>query len=261
MKRRIFNLIGYCGVSLLAAGTIFGQAPPGPLPPPAVAVSGADRPVKAPPPPKPRTSIIGAWKLNHDDSDDPGQKMRQAKNSGKANNGNSGPHVGVGIPGVGMGGGGNGRQHPTNAESDADREHMQELLSPGRELTLAQKDPKDPEIDVSDERDRKLTLFTDGRKLEKSKTESYQQVAAHWDDSRLVTDEKTEHGAKMSRTFELSSDGLQLWETVKLTTGKKDYPVTIRYVYDQLNERTAAEADPDAPVLKKRTTTGSATEQ
>ena len=42
-------------------------------------------------------------------------------------------------------GGGGGRQHPTNAESDSDREHLQELLSPGRELTLAQKDPKDPE--------------------------------------------------------------------------------------------------------------------
>jgi hypothetical protein len=257
MMWQMLKEIGFCVVSLVAAGTIFAQAPPGPLPPPAVTVSGADRPMKPPPPPKPRTSIMGAWKLNHDDSDDPGQKMRQAKNNGRGNNGSSGPHVGMGIPGVGMGGG--GRQRPTNAESDADREHLQELLSPSRELTLAQKEPKDPEIDVSDDRDRKLSLFTDGRKLEKSKSESYQQVAAHWDDSRLVTDEKTARGAKMSRTFELSSDGMQLWETVKLTTGKKDYPVTIRYVYDQLNERVAA-ADPDAPVLK-RAPAGKTTEQ
>ena len=233
---------------MLAAGVLFAQAPPGPLPPPAVTVSGADRAVKPPAPPKPRTSILGAWKLNRDDSDDPGQKMRQAKNNGRGSNGSSGPHVGMGIPGVGMGGG--GRQRPTNADSDADREHTQELLSPGRELFVAQKDAKDPEIDVSDERDRKLTMFTDARKLEKSKTESYQQVAAHWDDGRLVTDEKTARGSKMSRTFELSSDGMQLWETVKLTTGKKDFPVTVRYVYDQMNERSV-EVDPDAPVLKR----------
>ena len=246
-------------MNLLAAGILFAQAPPGPLPPPAVTSSGADHPVKPPPPPKPRTSILGAWKLNHDDSDDPGQKMRQAKNNGRGSNGSSGPHVGMGIPGVGMGGGGGGRQHPTNADSDADRDHIQELLSPGRKLTVAQKDPKDPEIDVSDERERKLTIFTDGRKLEKSKTEGYQQVAALWDDGRLVTDEKTARGAKMSRTFELSSDGMQLWETVKLTTGKKDFPVTVRYVYDQMNERSV-EVDPDAPVLK-RAPASSSTEQ
>jgi hypothetical protein len=36
----------------------------------------------------------------------------------------------------------------------------------------------------------------------------------------------------MSRTFELSSDGRQLYETLQMTTGRNNTPLVIRYVYD-----------------------------
>jgi hypothetical protein len=37
----------------------------------------------------------------------------------------------------------------------------------------------------------------------------------------------------MSRTFELSYDSTQLYETVHLTAARRNTPVVIRYVYDQ----------------------------
>jgi hypothetical protein len=36
----------------------------------------------------------------------------------------------------------------------------------------------------------------------------------------------------MSRTFELSSDGRELYETLRMTTGRNNTPFVIRYVYD-----------------------------
>jgi hypothetical protein len=104
-------------------------------------------------------------------------------------------------------------------------------------LTLAQKSAKDPEVDLTDDQNRKRALFTDGRKLQKpdSKDDSYQEIAAHWDGSRVVTDEKSPRGGKMSRTFELSYDGTQLFETLRLTTGRSNTPLDVRYVYDAVS--------------------------
>jgi hypothetical protein len=109
---------------------------------------------------------------------------------------------------------------------------MQEVLTPSRALTLAEA-KRDVEIDVFDDQEHKTALFTDGRKLQKSKDNNNQEIAAHWDGTRLVTDEKTPKGQKMSRTYELSYDGTQLYETLRVTRGRSDSQVSIRYVYDQ----------------------------
>jgi hypothetical protein len=39
----------------------------------------------------------------------------------------------------------------------------------------------------------------------------------------------------MTRSYELSPDGLQLFEDVHLNLGKKNTDVTIHYVYDAVN--------------------------
>lgn len=106
---------------------------------------------------------------------------------------------------------------------------MQNLLRPAKSLNVSM---TGAEVDVLDDHDFKLVLMTDGRKLQKSKDGSYQEIAAKWDGSRLVSDEKDPRGNKMSRTFELSSDGLQLYETLHMTTGRSNSPRVIRYVYD-----------------------------
>ena len=219
-----------------------GQAPAGPLPAaqPQPPSSPDARPQpQAPPPVKPRTSIMGDWKLNADESDDARKKMHDARgaNGGQGGGGRGG--VRMGIPG--MGGGPYGGRRGGGGESDDDRQRMQEVLNPSRSLTVAEA-RKDVEVDVFDDQAHKTAIFTDGRKLQKSKDNTNQEIAAHWDGNRLVTDEKTPSGKKMSRTYELSYDGTQLYETLRLTRGRSDSQISVRYVYDQANTPAAKSA-------------------
>jgi hypothetical protein len=189
---------------------------------------------------QPRTSIFGVWKLDRDDSDDPRKKMQETRGS-QGNGGYGGNRrMGGGYPGGG--GGYGGRRMGSQSESDQDRQRMQELFSPANTLTVAEAQ-KDVEVDLFDEQQRKRALFTDGRKLQKSKDTNYQEIAAHWDDKRLATDEKNPRGGKMSRTYELSYDGTQLYETLHMTIGRNNTPLIIRYVYDQSGGLPAAAAN------------------
>jgi hypothetical protein len=220
------------------------QAPAGPLPaaqPQQPSSRDAQPQAQAPAPQvQPRTSILGAWKLNRDESDDPRKKMQDARSAGGGPGGGGGRGgVRMGIPGMGggpWGGGGGGRRGGGGNESDQDRQQMQEVIEPARALTLAEA-KKDVEIDAFDDQQRKTAIFTDGRKLEKSKDATNREIAAHWDGNRLVTDEKTPSGKKMSRTYELSYDGTQLYETLRLTRGRSGSEVSIRYVYDQADAK------------------------
>jgi len=47
-----------------------------------------------------------------------------------------------------------------------------------------------------------------------------------------VTDEKDPHGNKLSRKYELSPDGRQLYETIHMA-GRSNSAVVIHYVYDE----------------------------
>jgi hypothetical protein len=222
-----------------------GQAPAGPLPAaqPQAPSSPDAQPKEQSAPVKPRTSILGAWKLNRDESDDPRKKMQDSQGPDPGRGGGGGGRGGVrmGIPGMGGGPYGGGRRGGGGGgnESDEDRQRMQEVVNPSRALTVAEA-KKDVEIDVFDDQQRKTAIFTDGRKLEKTKDTTTQEIAAHWDGNRLVTDEKTPKGQKMSRTYELSYDGTQLYETLRLTRGRSNSQVSIRYVYDQADARTAS---------------------
>jgi len=106
---------------------------------------------------------------------------------------------------------------------------MRELLTPAKAIRLSM---TGAEVDLVDDRDRQQAFMTDGRKLKKSKDETYHEIAAKFDGNRLVSDEKDPRGNKMSRTFELSSDGRQLYETLHMATGRNNTPLVIRYVYD-----------------------------
>jgi hypothetical protein len=240
-RRDIFIASQILGVVLLGwpAGAR-GQAPAGPLPaaqPQPPSSPDTRRPQEQQSAPvKPRTSIMGAWKLNQDESDDPRKKMQDARSSGGGQGGGRGG-VRMGIPGMG-GGPYGGRRGGGGNESDEDRQRMQEVMNASRSLTVAEA-KKEVEVDVFDDQERKTAIFTDGRKLQKSKDNTNQEVAAHWDGNRLVTDEKTPSGQKMSRTYELSYDGTQLYETLRLTRGRSNAQVSIRYVYDQADARAA----------------------
>ena len=232
---RQFLIFGFLGIGAFAWPQIMhAQAPAGPMPAaePQPSSMPAAKPLRQQPEVRPRTSIFGAWKLNKDDSDDAQKKMQEARGSDRQgrSGGGGGVRMGGGIPG--MGGYGGHRRGGQENDSDQERQGMHELLNPARSLFLGEA-RKDAETDLFDDQDRKRAFFTDGRKLQKSKDDKYQEIAAHWDGTRLVTDEKSPRGGKMSRVFELSPDGKQLYETLHLTTGRSNTPVVIRYAYDQ----------------------------
>jgi hypothetical protein len=246
--RMILLISGFVSACTIAApGSLHGQAPPGPIRPP----GGQSQPPQEAPAqpqvekkqPPPRKTIFGAWRLNRDESDDARKKMEQARGSNGGSGGNGpyggggGRRGGVGFPFPGGGGGGGpygghgggGGSRP----SDQDQGQFQSLLRPASSFTLVQ---KDAEVDLVDDLARKRVFYTDGRKLQKSKDESYQEIAARWDGSRLISDEKTPRGAKLSRSFELAQGGQQLYEILHLDSGRSSSPVSIRYVYDIAEE-------------------------
>ncbi len=219
----IASLLGlaFCGVAA-------AQAPAGPVAsPPQGAAAPTTKPQEAAPLPPPRQTILGAWTLDRDESDDPRKRMQESRDSNAG--GYGGRRGGGGWPGGGGGGYGGRRGGMGGGESDEERQKMQELLRPPATMTLSM---TGAEVDLKDDHDRKRAFMTDGRKLQKSKDDNYQEIAAKWDNNRLVTDEKNPRGGKMSRTFELSADGRQLYETLNLKMGRNNTETSIRYVYD-----------------------------
>jgi hypothetical protein len=230
---RLLILAGTC---LLSSGMVWGQAPPGPMAPPPASSTTAD---SIPPTPKrvevpPRKNILGAWRFNKDESDDPREKLKQARDDRRNGGGGyGGPRVSGPWPGGGPGGGGgSGRRYPQDSD-EADR--LGDLVNPARELMLVRRTPDDPEVDLTDDRQRRRIFYTDGRQLRKQQDTSYEEIAARWDDDKLVTDEKGPHNGQLSRTLEVSSDGKQLVETVHVTDKKGNHPITVQYVYDAVD--------------------------
>src|SRR6266852_3636622 len=105
MKSKLLRICVATGcLGLVAAAWSAGtkaQAPAGPLPAaqPQPSASPDARPQEQSDRVKPRTSILGAWKLNRDESDDPRKKIQDARG---ANGGGRGG-VRMGIPGMGGG--------------------------------------------------------------------------------------------------------------------------------------------------------------
>ena len=229
-------------ITLLAALAIFtsarssAQAPPGPLPQAAAQDASVNAQTTAPRPGGPRTkSLAGIWRLNQEESDDPAKKLQQARGSDRGSG--SGRRGGVGMGG-GMGGhGGYGGRGPGDTQSDADRAKMHQFLEPSRELGIAQ---KEPEIDVAEDADRKLALYTDNRKIAKSKDQTHQEFAAKWEEFRLIAEGQDPRGKKYQRSYEVLEGNQQLRETLLVKFGRNDTEISIRYVYDLVSPATSA---------------------
>jgi hypothetical protein len=109
-------------------------------------------------------------------------------------------------------------------------------LEAPEQLKVAQ---KGSEVDMTDPQYRERELFTDGRKIEKSKDAMQIPVKAHWDHETLVTEEQGPNGEKISHRYELAPDGKQLTDTLTLESKKLKNPVIIRSVYDKTGSENA----------------------
>ncbi|HYW66584.1 MAG TPA: hypothetical protein VFB10_07750 [Candidatus Dormibacteraeota bacterium] len=234
MKKTI--CIAAFGLSFIVAENLHAQAPPGPIQPDPSVVSST-----APPAPpvkrmEPRKNIMGKWKLNTDESDDPRQKsaQRSAGNSTGNPGGNGGPRMGW--PGGGIGGGGMGGGHHGNNGSQngtaQDRDRYNQLLDPSIRLDLERKNDKDPIVEMMGDQGRKTIFYTDGHKPDEPAGVGTEIVEAKWDGAKLVSDSTLPKNGSLKRTYELSPDGLQLWEEVEMVNSKDKYPVKFRFVYD-----------------------------
>jgi hypothetical protein len=235
-----------CGACLLPVAHLFAQAPAGPLPPShPLPPPPAAPPARKKPEIAPRKTLAGFWKLNEDESDDPRQKFEDARKAkggsgggsvGAPGGGAGGPRVGVGYPypspypGGGPNGPYGGPGGGPSSGNDAEYERMREVVRAAftQDITLM-----DAEVDSADEHTNRLVFYTDGRKIQKPTDDSRQEVTAHWEGAKLITDERGPQNRKISRTYELSIDGKQLYETWRIEGRRSDSPpVVIRYVYD-----------------------------
>jgi hypothetical protein len=247
-----------CGACVIFSGGAAAQAPPGPIRPGAGdsgdSHAGPSGPATQPEMVVPdKKQLFASWKYNVDESDDAQDKMREARGTNADNPANprggsgngTGIHMGgIGSPYPGSGGGSGGGGNPRNggsknADSDYDRQQLQELMNPAGSITLAMKDTPDAkngEVLLTDDSGRQRAFFTDGKKVQKSKDDKYQEFDAHWEDYRLVADEGGVHGPQITRSFEPAPGGKQLVEIVRLERTRSNGPVEIRFVYDLVAE-------------------------
>jgi hypothetical protein len=106
---------------------------------------------------------------------------------------------------------------------------MLDLLRPSMVLTV---EVKEGEFEFTDEKNRKRAFFTDGRKLQKSKDDTYKEIAALWSAGHLSFDEKGPRGEKITVTFQLDRNARQLIEKTEVDNSKIYSPVVIRHIYD-----------------------------
>jgi hypothetical protein len=229
---------------MLPSAGLFAQAPPGPITP-----SQPLPPARPAPPAKkkpeiaPRKTLAGYWKLNADASDDARRKLDEARQrkagsgNGQGGAGGGGGRVGVGFPYPGGGGngpyGGGDNGHELGGRDTDTSERILAEVRPDYSQSIAL---MDAEVDSTNDQGNKVVFYTDGRKIQKSKNDSVQEVPARWDGAQLVTDEKGPQNRKMSRTIELSPDGRQIYETWRIENGKSGSTIVIRYVFDAANE-------------------------
>lgn len=234
--QKVSRLLTIGGVGVIFAGVAVAQAPPGPIAPVQSQTSLAGAP--PPPPPvqiAPRKNILGAWKLNRDESDDPKAKsnQRQVNNPNGNHGGMSGPRIG--FPGGGIGGGGmGGPQRGSGSQKDTpeERERYNQLVDPSIRLKLERKGDKDPIVEMFGDQGRKTIFYTDGHKPDTPAGVGTDVVEAKWDGAKLVSSSPLPKKGTMTRTYEVSPDGLQLWEEVELVIGKDKNPSKFRFVYD-----------------------------
>jgi hypothetical protein len=176
-----------------------------------------------------RPDFSGTWKLNTDLSEDPREKMQEARGTPGGRGGGSFGGRGGGFGGGGRGGMGGGGRRGGGDSGDRGVDaatRLGETLAAQKVLTISH---KDPELVIRDLNGRSRTLFTDARKLEEERSEGTAKVQTKWKDRSVVVVTKV-GGRETTETFERAADGSHLFLTTKIDGARA--PLSFRRVYD-----------------------------
>ncbi len=195
-------------------------------------------------------NLAGTWKLNEKKSDDVRAKMQAARGQnqsqapdaggpgggpGADNGSGGGGQGGNGGPG-GMRGGGPGRggmmadfsqltieQTATTAKVTGASGRILAILGPAADNSGAAPAHAASADDLPANSDAGPRPRRGGPP----------PAVAHWNGSQLVSESQNPRGGKMTRTYELSPDGTELFVSTKMENPNFSEPVTFRQVYDR----------------------------
>lgn len=283
--RTVVCVAGVCAAMVMLGGmarVARAQAAPGPMrpadqqeaPPPidhSTEYGDVTRTPTPPPPPPLKSDLAGSWKFNVDESDDPREKLKEARQGSggrDSNGGNRGGNggnnpggiriggVGQPYPNGGSSGGNNGGGNPRSggangspsSELSTNNSQIEEFTNPTATMNVTMKDVN--EIDFKDGDGRVRTFFTDDRKVDKPKDpkpDDPKQFDAYWEDAKLVAKDDLQKSVRVTRSLEPAPGGMQLVETVVIETNHSNGYVELKYVYDRVGERPPVPAGSAAP--------------
>jgi hypothetical protein len=162
-------------------------------------------------------NLAGAWKLNEKRSDDPREKMREAMNASGSAGGRGGMMRGRRGGRSGRGGGGMMAEFSQLTIDQTDK-GVKVTGSSGRVIATSEPQPKD---------DQNAQENNGGMMMR------FPPAEAKWQGNQLVARSEGFGGGSVTRTFEMSPDGKQLYVTTKIENQRFSQPVTYRLVYDR----------------------------
>jgi hypothetical protein len=172
-----------------------------------------------------KPNLAGTWKLNEQQSDDPRAKMREAMNANGGAQGDSGATTRGRTgrrPGRGPGGRGGMMAQFSQLTIDQTDKGVNVTGASGR--LIATSEPPKEEQNGQDNNGRMMMRMP--------------PAEAKWQGNQLVATSEGFGGGTITRTFELSPDGKQLYMTTKIENERFSQPVTYRLVYDPAKPET-----------------------
>jgi hypothetical protein len=164
--------------------------------------------------------LSGTWKVDTAASDDPREVLGNRRGQG--------PRAGVRGDSSGRsfrrpgGRGGRGGPRPVGRFGAGHEQRGELTISQTSETVILSHGPR-----------RSVTLTPDGQTVTKQGRGGERQVTAKWEGEVLVVVHSGPRGGTMTRSFELSPDGQQLFLTHKLEGGPIEEPVEFRVVFNK----------------------------
>ena len=201
-----------CAFVLMPLGISAQNAPAGPIAPGTPADQAPETQTQTPAHSSDaHPNLAGTWQLNKKQSDDPREKMREAR--GEQGNEGGG---GGGWGGRRMGGGRQGQGRSGDMMNEVSRLTITQTASTAK---------------VTGESGRVLALYS-SNSSDKSGTQEDSPVT-QWQENQLVVTTQTRMGST-TRSYELSPDGKQLYVTTRIENQRLSQPVVYRFVYDSI---------------------------